>query len=339
MGGAMHRRGGRRPSSNRLDGMTVCLDRRRFLKTLALAGAAAALPAPLRLLAQESASGPAAAGDLLRKAIPTTGETVTAVGMGTWLTFDALPLGSVLDRRVEILRRFFAAGGEMIDSSPMYGQAEAMVGECLESLDGDDDLFSATKVWTPSQWHGRRQLATSEELWGDSPLDLYQVHNLVAWEDHLETLRQARADGRIRYLGVTTSHGRRHGEMERVVATQAFDFVQLTYNIVDREVEERLLPQAADLGRAVIANRPFRGGSLIDRLEGAPVPDWAATEIGCRTWPQFLLKWIVSHPAVTAAIPATSDPDHMTENMVAARGPLPDAALRRRMVETVQGLL
>lgn len=306
--------------------------RRAFLKGLGVAAAAWALPGPLR-----SAVAPGGRGDLLTKAIPATGERIPVLGMGTWITFDVPDLFGLRASRVEVLRRFFDAGGAMIDSSPMYGRSEATVGHCLRELSNDEGLFSATKVWTPVRWHGRRQIAESEELWGVERFDLLQIHNLLSWEAHLETLREMKAEGGVRYLGVTTSDGRRHEAMERMIVEQPFDFVQLTYNILDREAEARLLPAAAEHGRAVIVNRPFRGGDLVDDLEGKPLPRWAA-EIGCVSWPQFLLKFIVSHPAVTCAIPATSQPDHMSENMRAAYGRLPDAAMRRRMVRYVEGL-
>ena len=167
--------------------------------------------------------------------------------------------------------------------------------------------------------------------------DLMQVHNLVNWPDHLRTMRRDRDAGLVRYIGITTSHGRRHDELADILRTEAIDFVQLTYNILDREAEERLLPLAADNGIAVIVNRPFRRGGLIDRFAGKPLPDWAA-DIGCNGWPQFLLKFVVSHPAVTCAIPATSRVEHMSENMTVQRGPLPDAAMRRAMIDYVDRL-
>lgn len=314
--------------------------RRRFLRGLGTAAAACLLPDPLRLLASESgaAAGDAqSAGDVLTKAIPSTGERIPVLGMGTWITFNVPPIGGLLDTRVEVLRRFFADGGGMIDSSPMYGQSEKVVGACLERLDEGGGLFSATKVWTPFQALGRGQIEDSHELWGVDRFDLLQVHNLVAWEAHLETLRERKAAGRLRYVGVTTSHGRRHDELEAVMKSQPLDFVQLTYNILDREPEARLLPLAADRGIAVIANRPFRRGALIDRFRGEPLPPWAA-DIGCATWPQFLLKFIISHPALTCAIPATAEPAHMSENRVAGRGELPDAKTREKMVRWVEGL-
>lgn len=313
--------------------------RRRFLRGLAAAGAACLLPEPFRLLASEGGTevGVEADGPVLTNPVPSTGEAIPVLGMGTWLTFNVPPLGGLLDTRVEVLRRFFAAGGGMIDSSPMYGQSEKVVGACLERLADHGNLFTATKVWTPFQALGRGQIEESHELWGVERFDLLQVHNLVAWEEHLETLRQRKAEGEVRYVGVTTSHGRRHDELEAVMKSEDLDFVQLTYNILDREAEDRLLPLAADRGMAVIANRPFRRGALIERFQGQPLPPWAG-EIGCATWPQFLLKFIVSLPALTCAIPATSDPDHMSENMVAARGELPDAAMRAEMVRWAERL-
>jgi diketogulonate reductase-like aldo/keto reductase len=243
--------------------------RRAFLKTLGLAAAACAVsggPGALGLLA---ADRPASRAGLLTKAIPATGERVPVLGMGSWITFDVPDLLGLREPRVEVLRRFFGAGGAMIDSSPMYGRSEATIGHCLRRLSGDGGLFAATKVWTPSQWHGRRQIEESEELWGVRRFDLLQIHNMLSWEAHLETLLAMKEEGRVRYVGITTSHGRRHEAMERVIAEQPFDFVQLTYNLRDREAEARLLPLAAEHGRAVIVNRPFRRGALIDDLEGA----------------------------------------------------------------------
>jgi len=322
--------------------------RRRFLKAVGVATAAAAVPGSALWLASRSSgaeprSNPSArlaelsSSDLLEKPIPATGEMVPVLGMGSWLTFDVLPVGGFLDRRVEVLRRFFDAGGAVIDSSPMYNRSEKVIGHCLRRLSNDGALFAATKIWTPFQVHGRLQIKDSEELWGVERFDLFQIHNMVSWEAHLETMLEKKAEGGVRYVGITTSDGRRHEALERVMAEQPFDFVQLTYNLLDRRAEARLLPLAAERGIAVLVNRPFRRGALIERFKGKPLPAWAA-EIDCVSWPQFLLKFIVSHPAVTCAIPATSNPDHMSENMAAAYGRLPDAPMRRRMVEYVKSL-
>ena len=297
------------------------MKRRIFLT--ALAGACTGLPPGTFVVAD-------AASARLAKPIPSSGERLPAIGMGTWITFNVGDDPQALGVRAEILRAFFAAGGGMIDSSPMYGSAEAVVGKTLAVLDRPAGLFSATKVWTDSGDHGPAEIAESQRLWGVERFDLLQIHNLLAWPAHLETLKAMKADGRLRYLGVTTSHGRRHAELEQIMESEAIDFVQLTYNIADREAEDRLLPLAVERGIAVIANRPLRGGELVARTKGHPLPGWAA-EIGCTGWPQVLLKFIVSHPAVTCAIPATSQVAHMRENMGVGLGPLPDAALRRRM--------
>ena len=306
------------------------LSRRRFLAGAAALGASTAL-AP-------AATAPAAQGPILTRAIPSTGEAIPAIGMGSWITFNVGEDPQLRANCAEILRIFFAAGGGMIDSSPMYGSSEAVIGWCLGRLGQPEGLFSATKVWTPTMFSdGEAQMDESRALWGVRRFDLMQVHNLVDWEEHLETLAADKAAGRVRYVGVTTSHGSRHAEMARIMERQPIDFVQLTYNIADREAEARLLPLAAERGIAVIANRPFRRKALIRRFEGSPLPEWAG-EIDCANWPQFLLKFIVSHPAITCAIPATSRVDHMEENMGAAYGRLPDAEMRTRMVRYVEGL-
>jgi diketogulonate reductase-like aldo/keto reductase len=270
------------------------------------------------------------------RAIPRSGESIPIIGMGTWLTFDIGSSGFEFARRRQVLDAFFAAGGRVIDSSPMYGRAESVVGELLPQVAGSATTFAATKVWTSGSASGVRQINDSMRLWRRSTLDLEQIHNMVDWEAHLATLRQLKSEGRIRYIGITTSHGRRHQAMAAALAREEFDFVQMTYNFADRSVESRLLPIAAERRTAVIINRPFDGGALVDRLEGRRLPGWAA-EIGCTSWAQVCLKWIVSHPAVTCAIPATSNPAHMADNMGALRGTLPDAALRRRMAEEVTG--
>ena len=302
------------------------LTRRRFLECAALAGLTAALPGGV-------SANPAS----ITKIIPRTGTAVPVIGMGSWLTFDVGDDPAARAQRAQVLATFFEMGGGMIDSSPMYGSSEAVVGHCLAALKRPAALFSATKIWTPGQDHGRRQMAESERLWGVPRFDLMQVHNLLGWEGHLETLKDWKAQGRVRYIGITTSHGRRHEDLAALMAREPLDFVQFTYNVADREAEARLLPLAADKGIAVIVNRPFQRGALIDRLAGRPLPAWAA-EAGAATWPQFLLKFIVSHPAVTCAIPATSRVDHMAENMAALSGPLPDAALRKRMAAYVDSL-
>lgn len=306
------------------------MQRRRFLATLPAALAAlGAMGVPRAALS--------APQSILRKTIPSSGEMIPAIGMGTWITFNVGDDPQARAQRVEVLRTFFELGGGMIDSSPMYGSAEEVVGHCLAALGEPSSLFRATKVWTSSGDDGPDEIETSRKLWDVERFDLLQVHNLLAWEEHLHTLFDMKAQGRLRYVGVTTSHGRRHADIEHVMRTQPIDFVQATYNIADREVEQRILPLAAERGIAFIANRPFRRGDLIDDLQRHPLPAWAA-DIDCTSWPTFLLKFIVSHPAVSCAIPATSRVDHMQENMGALRGPQPDAAMRARMVEYVRNL-
>ena len=302
--------------------------RRAFLASMAALGAT--------VLSTRPSKSPAATTPLT-KAIPKTGEQLPVIGMGSSLTFSVGDDNSVREVRVQVLRAFFEAGGGMIDSSPMYGSSQKVIGYCLKRIPNKDGLFAATKVWTPLQWYGVLQMRGSENLWGQGPFDLMQVHNLWSWEAHLETLLKWKADGRVRYIGVTTSHGGRHEELAKIIATAPIDFVQFTYNMIDREAEPRLLPLAAERRLAVIINRSFQRGGLFDRFERHPLPPWAA-EFDCANWAQFFLKFIVSHPAVTCAIPATSRVDHMRENMGAARGRLPDPETRRRMIRYVENL-
>jgi diketogulonate reductase-like aldo/keto reductase len=273
----------------------------------------------------------------MKRTIPVSGEQVPAVGMGTWITFNVGDDPALRNERVKVLQTFFDMGGTLIDSSPMYGSSEKVVGYCLKHMTGAPQPFAATKVWTLLQMLGVRQIERSRKLWGLDPFDLMQVHNLLNWESHLATLSEEKAQGRLRYIGITTSHGRRHDEFEKIMRTEPIDFVQFTYNILDREAEDRLLPLAADRGLAVIINRPFRGGGLFDLFARHPLPAWAG-EIDCANWAQFFLKFIVSHPAVTCAIPATSRVDHMQQNMGALHALLPDQPMRARMVQYVESL-
>jgi diketogulonate reductase-like aldo/keto reductase len=271
----------------------------------------------------------------LVKPIPQRGESIPVIGLGTWITFNVGDDAALRADRATVLAEFFRRGGGMIDSSPMYGSSERVIGDGLARLGFPAGLFAATKVWTPFAGRGRRQMEESLALWRIPRFDLMQVHNLVNWEGHLPTLFEMRAAGRIRYVGLTTSHGRRHDEMERLMTTQPIDFVQVSYNILDRDVERRLLPLAADRGLAVIANRPFRTGELFTLFGHRPLPPFAR-EFGWKTWAEFLLAFVVSHPAVTCAIPATSRVDHLAENMRVLALPLPDGAMRARMVRAVE---
>lgn len=299
--------------------------RRSFIASVAAAGAVALLR-PAEALAQAAP---------LTKPIPSSGEALPLIGLGSWITFNIGADPVARDNCAAVMRAFFDDGGRMIDSSPMYGSAQDVIGYGLEKLGHPQALFSADKVWISSGDDGPAQIEESRAQWGIPRFDLLQVHNLVAWEPHLETLFAMKQAGTLRYVGITTSHGRRHNEFEQVMRDHPLDFVQLTYNVVDREAEKRLLPLAREKGIAVIANRPFQQGVLIRGVQGQPLPQWAG-EIGAANWAQFMLKFIVSHPAVTCAIPATSQVTHLRENMGAARGALPDEAMRARMIAYVE---
>jgi diketogulonate reductase-like aldo/keto reductase len=270
--------------------------------------------------------------EMFEKPVPSTGERLPVIGMGSWMTFDVGDDTAARAARLPVLQTFFEKGGALIDSSPMYGSSEDVIGWCLRQLDNRLMLFAATKVWTFGRRAGMDQMELSRRLWGLPRFDLMQVHNLLDWESHLDTLKAMKAENRLRYIGITTSHGRRHEEMEKIMLREPLDFVQFTYNIADREAEQRLLPLAAERGIAVIVNRPFQRGGLFRRVRGKLLPEWAR-EFDCQNWAQFFLKFAVSHPAVTCAIPATSRSDHMIENMGAGSGRLPDARTRRRMIE------
>lgn len=272
------------------------------------------------------------------KIIPSTSEKINPIGMGTWITFNVGRDEHLLYQRTKVLSAFFELGGQLIDSSPMYGSSEKVVGHGLEHLTSSRRTFAATKTWSSSVEEGRRQFEDSQTLWGRRQLDLLQVHNLVAWKDQLAMLRELKEQKLVRYIGVTTSHGRRHGELEKIIKSESLDFIQLTYNILDREAERSLLPMAQDKGVAVIANRPFQGGRLFNQLRNHALPSWHA-EIGCMNWAQFFLRYIISHPAITCAIPATTQTAHMRQNMQSANPlPLPDEKQRSKMTRYLETL-
>lgn len=304
------------------------MKRRTAIGVIAASAAAVMLRRPPSALARATP---------VTKSIPSSGEQIPVVGLGSWITFNVGDDPELRDECAAVMRAFFREGGRLIDSSPMYGSSQAVIGYGLAKLGRPATLFAADKVWISSDSRGPAQIEESRTLWGVRRFDLLQVHNLLTWEDHLPTLFAMKADGRVRYVGITTSEGRRHDEMARIMAGQPIDFVQATYNILDREVEERILPLAQERRIAVIANRPFRQGALIREVERHKLPSWAS-EVGAATWAQFILKFIVSHPAITCAIPATSKVAHVVENMNAALGPLPDEGLRRRMAAYVESL-
>jgi diketogulonate reductase-like aldo/keto reductase len=304
------------------------LSRRSFLGVLAAAGAGAVL---------RPAAGASQVSALLTRPIPSSKGALPLIGLGSWITFNVGEDEVARASCADVMRAFFVSGGRMIDSSPMYGSSQAVIGYGLAKLGHPSGLFAADKVWTSSGDDGPAQIEETRGFWGIPRFDLLQVHNLLAWEDHLATLFAMKAEGKLRHVGITTSHGRRHPEIEAIMKGEPIDFVQVTYNALDREVEQRILPLAMDKGIAVIVNRPFRQGELIGAVQRYPLPDWAA-EFDAANWAQILLKFIVAHPAVTCAIPATSKMEHLQENMGAARGALPDEAMRRRIVAHVEQL-
>ena len=271
----------------------------------------------------------------MTRKIPSTGEELPVIGLGSWITFNVGDDVAARNECTEVVRAFLASGGRLIDSSPMYGSAQEVIGYALTRL-ARPKVFAADKVWTSSG--GAAQAEESRRHWGVPRFDLLQVHNLLDWEEHLPLLFSMKKAGRLRYVGVTTSHGRRHAELEAIMRREPLDFVQLTYNPIDREVEQRLLPLAMQRKIAVIVNRPFQQGELVDDLGRHPLPAWAR-DIDCRSWAQVVLKFIVSHPAVTCAIPATSVAAHARENVEASRGRMPDAVMRKRIADTIARLV
>jgi len=290
---------------------------------LCLMAAAAARPA--------RASGAPAP---LERPIPSSGEKIPVVGLGTWRTFDVGASAAERDPLEEVLRSFVDLGGRVVDSSPMYGAAESVVGDLATKLAVGDRLFLATKVWTSGREAGVRQMEQSLRQLRVRKLDLMQIHNLLDWRTHLTTLRDWKAAGRVRYVGVTHYTANAYDELERVLQSEKLDFVQVNYSVGEREAEQRILPLARDRGVAVLANRPFAEGGLFQRVRGQALPRWAA-ELDCDSWAQLFLKWILAHPTVTCVIPATSRPEHLADNMKAGTGPLPDAAARDRIAALV----
>ena len=308
------------------------VSRRRWLRLAAATAASPAFwPVPIR-----AAAAPAA-GALLTRRIPSTGEAMPVIGLGSWITFNVGKDGAARDACAEVVRAFFAEGGRMIDSSPMYGSSQPTIGHALAQLGRPATLFSAEKVWIGDAARGAAQMEASRAFWGVPAFDLMQVHNLLAWQAHLPRLFEMKAAGRLRYVGITTSEGRRHAEVEQLMRTQPLDFVQISYNPLDREVEQRILPLAQERRIAVIVNRPFQEGALLQQLARHRLPGWAA-DIDCEAWAQVALKFIVSHPAVSCVIPATSQATHLRQYMAAGRGRLPDAALRARIARDLAAL-
>ena len=277
------------------------------------------------------------AESIVRKPIPRTGETLPVIGLGTWQTFDVGANQAAREPLKAVLREFARAGGSIIDSSPMYGNSETVAGDIAHELGLHKQLFLATKVWTSGRDAGVRQMEDSFRRLRAHRMDLMQVHNLVDYGAHLATLRRWKEQGKVRHIGVTHYTSSGYDQLARVLAGEELDFVQFNYSLAERDAEKRLLPLAAEKQLAVLVNRPFAEGQLFRRAGGKPLPPWAK-EIGCASWAQFFLKFIVSHPAVTCAIPATSKVAHLTDNMRAGLAPMPDAATRERMAHYFAGL-
>jgi len=267
---------------------------------------------------------------MIARPIPASGEFLPVVGLGTYQSFDAGNNAPERESLTEVLQLFAQRGGKLVDSSPMYGRSESVVGDLAAQLNITERLFMATKVWTDGREAGIRQMEESLRRMRVTRMDLMQIHNLLDWKMHLGTLKQWKAQGRVRYIGITHYHAGAYPELQRLMKTKDFDFVQFNYSIVEREAETELLPLAQKLGLAVIVNRPFAQASLFSRVRGKDVPAWAEA-FDCRSWAQFFLKYILGNAAVTCIIPATSKPNHMLDNMMAGVGKMPDDATRRKM--------
>lgn len=304
------------------------LTRSEFLR--ALLGGAAALMLP-------AAPGHTNPAPMTTRPIPKSGEQLPVVGLGTWQTFDVGAGARARDPLAEVLRQLFANGGRVIDSSPMYGRAEGVVGDLLAELGAHDKAFIATKVWTRGRRSGVRQMERSMALLRATTIDLMQIHNLVDWRTHLKTLRAWKEAGRIRYLGVTHYTPHAFDELGAIIEAEPVDFIQFPYSIAVRDAEDGLLGLAADRGVAVLVNRPYQGGDLFATVRGRPLPPWAA-DFDCASWGQFFLKFILAHPAVSCVIPGTAKPRHIADNAAAGKGRMPDADQRRKMAALWQSL-
>ena len=274
---------------------------------------------------------------MLTRAIPSSGEKLPVIGLGTWQKFDVDLTSDTRRQLGDVLSLFVKLGGRVIDTSPMYGRAEDVIGDLTAELGIRDNLFLATKVWTQGKENGIRSMERSMVRLRAKQIDLMQVHNLVDVQTHLATLREWKQQGRIRYFGITHYESGGFAQMEKIMRSEKLDFIQINCSIMEREAEERILPLAQERGIAVIINRPFGGGGLFDRVRSKSLPEWSA-EFDCKSWAQFFLKWIIANPAVTCAIPATAKPRHLEDNVQAGMGRLPDASTRQRMVESVESL-
>lgn len=314
--------------STSLDLGAAPITRAHFLRASAAAVAAVAL---------KGGTGPAHGAEqsaIETRLIPSTKAPLPVIGVGTWQGFDVGAAAAERAPLAQVLDVLLAGGGSVIDSSPMYGRAEAVTGDLLAQATGRDKAFVATKVWTRGRAEGIAQMERSMALLKTPKIDLMQVHNLVDYAVHLETLRGWQAEGRVKYIGVTHYTSSAYRELEAVLRKEKLDFVQLNYAMDDRAAETTILPLAADRGIAVLVNRPFGGGGLLRTLKDRPLPAWGS-DIACTSWAQILLKFIIAHPAITCAIPGTAKPEHMADNMNAGRGPMPDAAMREKMAASI----
>jgi len=305
------------------------MTRREAAKLIGGTAAAVVLPITTQAAAESST--------MLTRMIPSSGETLPVIGLGTWRAFDVDLTSDIRRQLEEVLSLFVKLGERGVDSSPMYGRAEEVIGELTAALGIRERLFLATKVWTRGRENGIESIERSMALLRTNRIDLMQVHNLLDVHTHLATLRQWKEQGRIRYIGVTHYNSSAFPEIEKILRTEKLDFLQINYSLMEPEAEQRVLPVTQERRIAVLVNRPFGGGDIFERVRSKPLPDWAA-EFDCRSWAQFFLKWIIAHPAVTCVIPATDKPRHLEDNMLAGIGPLPDARMRRRMVELLSSL-
>lgn len=309
------------------------LDRRQVLQ---LGSSLLAWPAA-RLFAADTPTTRSPVSNIIQRAIPSSGELLPVIGMGTSRTFDTDDSAQILNQLKDVMQVFLAGGGTVIDSSPMYGNAETRVGEVLQTFQQRPEIFAATKVWTTGKEQGVTQMQESARRMGVEHFDLIAIHNLQDWRTQLQTLTRWKAEGKVKYIGITTSHGRSHPELLDIMRREPLDFVQFSYNIEDRTAEQELLPVAQERGIATMINRPYQRGSLFAKSKGHALPD-VALELDCDSWGQFYLKFILGHSAATCIIPATSNAGHMSDNMKANFGPVPDKDQRVEMLRVFQAL-
>lgn len=303
------------------------LSRRKFMQALALiASAAGGLP----LAAFSSVP-------MLKKKIPSSGEKIPVIGMGSSRTFDVSDNQQARVNLTKVLQTFFDLGGTVIDTSPMYGSSEQVLGDLLVNVKNKQSLFMATKVWTQGREEGIAQMQQSMALLRRPVIDLIQIHNLLDWKVHWKTLKEWKQQGKVRYIGITTHRGYDHDQLAYVMENYPIDFIQFSYSIANRKAEQRILPLAAERGIATMINRPFQRGDLFRSVKGQELPAWAA-EFDCNSWGQFFLKFVVSHPAVTCTIPATSKVHHMRDNMGAGLGRMPNPQQRQKMFDYFESL-